>query len=175
MISLDSYYRDLAHLTVEERAQANFDHPDSLDEELLVSQLIAIGNGNEIAVPVYDFATHTRSPDITIVEPLDVIMVEGILLFAFEQIRDQLDLLVYRQCPEPVRAERREVRDIEQRGRTADSVRSQWSQTVLPMHIEYVEPYQSYANVVVPFEQSLDEATEQVAFRISTLVDSQKP
>ncbi len=169
VISLDSYYRDLSNLSLEERALVNFDHPDSLDEQLLVEQLDAIGNGGEIAVPVYDFTTHTRSADIAIVEPLEVVIVEGILLFAFEEVRSKLDLLVFRQCPEPIRADRREARDVNQRGRTPESVRSQWAATVLPMHTEYVEPHQSHADVIVGHERSLADAVEMVATRISTL------
>lgn len=147
-ISFDSYYRDLSNLTIEERAAFNFDHPDSLDVELLVSHLEALRADTEVAVPVYDFTTHTRSADIQIVEPAPFIVIEGILLFAFEQIRDQLDYLIFRDCPEAVRAERRFKRDVRERGRTPESVREQWETTVQPMHEIYVEPFARFAHRV---------------------------
>ena len=145
-ISFDSYYRDHSHLTVEERAAVNFDHPDSLDVELLVSHLAAVRAGHEVAVPVYDFATHTRSEDIQIVDATDFVVIEGILLFAFEEIRDQLDYLIFRDCPEEVRAARRLKRDVRERGRTPESVRTQWETTVRPMHDVYVQPFAQYAH-----------------------------
>lgn len=147
-ISFDSYYRDLSELTIEERAAVNFDHPDSLDVELLVTHLEALRAGTEVAVPVYDFATHTRSGDLQIVDATDFIVIEGILLFAFEEIRDQLDYLIFRDCPEDIRAERRFKRDIRDRGRTPESVREQWATTVQPMHEVYVQPFARFAHRV---------------------------
>lgn len=147
-ISFDSYYRDLSELTIEERAAVNFDHPDSLDVELLVVHLEALRNGNDVAVPVYDFTTHTRSGDLQIIEATDFIVIEGILLFAFEEIRNQLDYLIFRDCPEDVRAERRFKRDVRDRGRTPESVREQWSTTVQPMHEIYVQPFAQFADRV---------------------------
>lgn len=162
-ISFDSYYRDHSALTVEQRAEVNFDHPDSLDVDLLVDHLQALKDGHEVAVPVYDFATHTRSGDIEIVQPRRFILIEGILLFAFEQIRDNLDHLIFRQCPDDVRATRRFARDIEERGRTPESVRSQWNETVLPMHNRFVEPYASYADVVTTHGRDLDQVVHELA------------
>lgn len=155
-ISFDSYYHDHSDLTVEQRARVNFDHPDSLDAGLLVEHLAALRDGNEVAVPVYDFATHTRSGDLDIVTPHRFVIVEGILLFAFPEVRDILDYMIFRECPEEVRAARRFKRDVEKRGRTPDSVRRQWAETVQPMHEIYVDPFAQYANLVTVHGEELD-------------------
>ncbi len=161
-VSFDSYYRDLAHLTVAERAEVNFDHPDSLDVEMLVDHLQSLRSGGEVAVPHYDFANHTRSGDIDLVTPERFVIVEGILLFAFAEIRHELDVLVFRDCPEETRAERRLRRDVTERGRTPDSVRHQWATTVQPMHELHVEPFARYADVVTTQAQDLDDAVAAV-------------
>lgn len=155
-LSFDSYYRDLADLTVEQRALVNFDHPDSLDVAMLVEHLQSLRRGNEVAVPDYDFANHTRSGDIEIVEPHRFIIVEGILLFAFAEIRDELDVLIFRYCDEQTRADRRLRRDVTERGRTPESVRAQWATTVQPMHELHVEPYARHADVITTQDQDLD-------------------
>lgn len=162
-LSFDSYYRDLAHLTVEERATVNFDHPDSLDVAMLVDHLQSLRAGTEVAVPDYDFANHTRSGDLELVGPHRFVIVEGILLFAFAEIRDELDVLVFRHCDEPTRAARRLRRDVTERGRTPESVRSQWATTVQPMHELHVEPYASHADVVTTQDQDLDLVVAELA------------
>lgn len=161
-LSFDSYYRDLADLTVEQRALVNFDHPDSLDVAMLVDHLQSLRAGDEVAVPHYDFANHTRSGDLDLIDPRRYIIVEGILLFAFAEIRRELDVLVFRECPEETRAERRLRRDVTERGRTPDSVRVQWATTVQPMHELHVEPYARYADVVTTQDQELDDAVSAV-------------
>lgn len=155
-LSFDSYYRDLAHLSVEERATVNFDHPDSLDVTMLVDHLQSLRAGDEVAVPDYDFANHTRSGDLEFVAPHRFVIVEGILLFAFAEIRDELDMAIFRHCDEPTRAARRLRRDVTERGRTPASVRSQWVTTVQPMHELHVEPYARYADVITTQDQDLD-------------------
>lgn len=162
-VSFDSYYRDHSHLTVEQRALVNFDHPDSLDVDLLVEHLEILRSGNDVAVPVYDFTTHTRSGDLDIVSPHPFVFIEGILLFAFEQIRDALDLMIFRHCPDEIRAERRFTRDVEKRGRTPESVRSQWETTVQPMHEIYVEPFAHHAHLVTHHGQDLDALVVDIA------------
>lgn len=161
-LSFDSYYRDLADLTVEQRALVNFDHPDSLDVAMLVDHLQSLRAGDEVAVPHYDFANHTRSGDLDLIDPRRYIIVEGILLFAFAEIRRELDVMVFRECPEETRAERRLRRDVTERGRTPDSVRVQWATTVQPMHELHVEPYARYADVVTTQDQELDDAVSAV-------------
>jgi uridine kinase len=162
-VSFDSYYRDYSQLTVEQRARVNFDHPDSLDVDLLVNHLQQLKAGHEVAVPVYDFATHTRSDHIEMVQPRPFVLIEGILLFAFEEIRHHLDHLIFRHCPDEVRAARRFERDVKERGRTPESVKAQWAETVLPMHRRYVEPFAEYADVVTTHGQDLDEVVAGLA------------
>ncbi len=162
-VSFDSYYHDHSHLTVEQRAEVNFDHPDSLDVELLVSHIKSLKAGHEVAVPVYDFATHTRSGDIEMVQPTRFVIIEGILLFAFPEIRDNLDVLIYRDCPTEIRRRRRYARDVAQRGRTPASVRSQWATTVQPMHEIYVQPNAEHADVITTHEMELDKVVESLA------------
>ncbi|MGI9598997.1 MAG: uridine kinase [Acidimicrobiales bacterium] len=162
-ISFDSYYRDHSELTIEQRAAINFDHPDSLDVDLLVEHLQSLRAGDDVAIPVYDFSTHTRSGHLDIVAPKQFVVIEGILLFAFPEIRDNLDYMIFRQCPSEIRAARRFRRDVEKRGRTPESVRAQWTQTVQPMHDIYVEPNAAYANLITTHGQDLDRLVTEIA------------
>jgi uridine kinase len=162
-ISFDSYYLDHSHLTVEQRSEVNFDHPDSLDVELLVGHLQALKAGQGVAVPIYDFANHTRSGDIQLVEPHRFVIIEGILLFAFEEVRDNLDFMIFRDCPTDIRAKRRFKRDVSERGRTPESVRAQWAQTVQPMHEVYVEPNARYADLVTTHGLDLGQVVPAIA------------
>ncbi len=162
-VSFDSYYRDHGHLSVEERAAVNFDHPDSLDVDLLIDHLRSLKRGDKVAVPVYDFATHTRSGDFEVIEPQPFVIIEGILLFSSEIVRDTLDCLIFRDCPEDVRAGRRMRRDIDKRGRTPASVRTQWETTVLPMHAIHVAPFAHHADIVTTSDQDLDDIVRVIA------------
>ena len=146
----DSYYRDLDHLEPEERKKINFDHPDSLDNELLVEQLRALIDRRAIDKPVYDFAAHTRATETARVEPRDVILVEGILLFVDEALRELFDLKIFVDTDADVRFIRRLARDLEMRGRTIDSVIDQYLTTVRPMHFEFVEPSKRWADIILP-------------------------
>lgn len=149
-IDHDAYYRDLAHLPVEERAAVNFDHPDSLDNDLLVRQLKELLEGRAIDKPVYDFARHTRAAESVRVEPRDVILVDGILLFAEPRLRELFDLRIFVDTDADVRFIRRLRRDTEERGRSLDSVIEQYLTTVRPMHFEFVEPTKRWADVIIP-------------------------
>ncbi|MGH1504025.1 MAG: uridine kinase [Acidimicrobiales bacterium] len=170
-LQFDSYYVDQAHRTPEERAAVNYDHPESLDHRLFAEHLEALRAGREAAVPVYDFATHSRTADVHIVEPRPVVVADGILLLAYPELVATFDLRVYRACPEPVRFERRLARDIADRGRTADSVHAQFAATVKPMHDEFVAPSQAHADIVTRHgEEELDAATERVLAAIDALV-----
>ncbi len=148
VLCFDSYYRDLGHLTLAERAQVNFDSPESLDAELLIDHLVALAQGKSVAVPVYDFATHTRSDDVIMVDARRHIILEGILLFAFPEIRRLLDVRVFLDCPTALRLARRVERDVEERGRTEQSVVEQWNTTVEPMHRLHVEPNANHAHII---------------------------
>lgn len=150
LLEHDAYYRDRHDLTYDERCQLNFDHPDSLETELLVEHLAALREGQAVEVPSYDFKTHTRRPERKRVEPTPVIVVEGILVFVEEALRAQLDIKIFVDTDADIRAFRRIRRDIEQRGRTFESVREQYYRTVRPMHLLFVEPSRRWADVIIP-------------------------
>ncbi len=170
VLSFDAYYHDRADLSLEERATINYDHPDALDHDLLVDHLGLLRAGRPAEVPVYDFTTHSRSKQIARVEPAEVVLVEGILLFQSERVRELLDLRVFRRCPEEVRFSRRIGRDIAERGRSLASVEAQLAATVKPMHDRFVEPYAAAAEVVTEHGDDLDAVTERIAGRIESLL-----
>ncbi len=170
LLQFDAYYCDQGHLSSDERAQVNYDHPDSLDGPLLVEHLQKLRAGREVAVPVYDFATHTRTGDLHIVEPAEVIIVEGILLFAFEPVWEQLDYRVFRNCPEEVRFRRRTKRDHAERGRSLSSIAAQLQATVKPMHDRFVEPHADRADFVTNDGDDLTVITNQVVADVTSRV-----
>lgn len=145
----DSYYRDLAHLPPTERAEVNFDHPDSLDSALMARHVHELRTGRAVERPVYDFATHSRTAATRRVEPRPLVVCEGILLLAVPELRDSFDLRVFVDAPADVRVLRRLQRDIAERGRTVDSVVHQYMQTVRPMHERFVEPARATADLVL--------------------------
>lgn len=146
----DNYYRDREDLTYEERCELNFDHPGSLETELLVAHLRALREGRAIEQPLYDFSTHRRRQETLRIEPRPVIVVEGILVFVEEELRSLFDLKIFVDTDADIRVFRRIRRDIEQRGRTFQSVREQYYKTVRPMHLQFVEPSKRWADVIVP-------------------------
>ena len=146
----DGYYKDLAHLTLEQRKLVNFDHPDSIDTDLLVAQLEQLARGEAIEKPTYDFAAHTRAAGTVRVEPTPIVLVDGILLFADKRLRDLFDIKIYVDVPDDVRFIRRLERDVIERGRTMPDVIRQYLGTVRPMHLEFVEPSKRYADVILP-------------------------
>jgi uridine kinase len=150
LVEQDSYYRNLADMPLDERHQANFDHPDSIDSDMLVNHLLRLKQGLQVEMPLYDFKTHTRSNKIEIIEPKPVVIVEGILIFAEPRVLDLLDVRVYVDTPDDIRFIRRLQRDIAERGRTVDSVIGQYYRTVRPMHHEFVEPSKRYADIIIP-------------------------
>jgi uridine kinase len=149
-IEYDAYYRDRPDLSDEARAQLNFDHPDSLESELLVSHLRSLKEGRGVDVPIYDFKTHRRRTEIHRVDPKPVIVVEGILVFVEPAIRELLDIKVFVDTDADIRIFRRIRRDMEQRGRTFDSIRQQYYDTVRPMHVQFVEPSKRWADLIIP-------------------------
>jgi uridine kinase len=149
-IDHDAYYRELAHLPVEERERMNFDHPDSLDNDLLIHHLEELIAGRAVEKPVYDFTRHTRAPETARVDPRHVVLVDGILLFADARLRDMFDLKIFVDTEADVRFIRRLRRDLEERGRSLDAVIDQYLNTVRPMHFEFVEPTKRYADVILP-------------------------
>lgn len=170
-LAFDTYYRDQSHLTPQQRAEVNYDHPDSLDVALFTSHLDELASGQAVNAPVYDFATHSRTEETERIEPGDVVVIEGILLLAFPEIAERLDLRVYRDCPENVRFARRLRRDMAERGRTELSVYEQFEATVKPMHDEYVEPCRNVADIVTEFDEELHAAADRVIVAVNTRSD----
>lgn len=167
MLAFDSYYRDQASLTPEERAVVNYDHPDSLDVELFSEHLSLLADGQAIDCPVYDFATHTRVAETRRIEPAPVVVVDGILILADDRLVPQFDMRIFRQCPEEVRLDRRIERDMLHRGRTEESVRTQFAATVKPMHDRFVLPSAEHADVIFQHDAiEVDEAADIVVDRI---------
>ncbi len=150
LIEQDCYYRDLAHLTYDERTKVNFDHPDALELELLLDHLDGLVDGKAIDKPRYDFENHVRSPDSDRVEPQPVLLIEGILVLADKRVRQRMDLKIFVDTDSDIRVIRRIRRDLEHRGRTFDQIRRQYYDTVRPMHIAFVEPSKRHADVIIP-------------------------
>jgi uridine kinase len=150
LIEHDFYYRDRGGLTLAEREALNYDHPDSLESDLLAEHLRRLRTGEAVDVPVYDFVTHTRSAETRRVEPAPVIIVEGILVFVEESVRAQMDVKIFVDTDADIRVLRRIRRDLEQRGRSFASVRDQYYKTVRPMHLQFVEPSKRWADLIVP-------------------------
>lgn len=150
VIELDAYYRDFVHLPLKERHKQNFDHPDAIDIEFFNSQLISLLKGQEVKVPVYDFATHTRKAETRSVKPHHVLVVEGILALHYQVLRDLMDIKIYVETPADIRFIRRLTRDVEERRRTVQSVIDQYLATVRPMHEQFVEPSKFYADIIIP-------------------------
>jgi uridine kinase len=146
----DAYYRDLSHLSLEERKRVNFDHPDAFDTELLVAHLEALARGDAIEKPTYDYAAYTRAAPTERIESRDVVLVDGILLFADARLRALIDIKIYVDVAEDVRFIRRLQRDTQGRGRSMDEVIRQYLATVRPMHLEFVEPSKRYADIIIP-------------------------
>lgn len=166
----DSYYHDNSHLTVAERARKNYDHPDSLDTPLLAQHIAALRDSQPVDVPCYDFASHTRQPQARRLLPARIILVEGILIFAEKLLRTQMDIRIFVDTDADIRLIRRLQRDVQERGRTPDSVIEQYLTTVRPMHLEFVEPSKRYADVIVPEGGHNRVALEMILSRIRHLL-----
>jgi uridine kinase len=162
----DAYYRDRTDLQPAQRTTRNFDHPDSIEIELFVSHLQELRDGRPIEQPVYDFTRHARTDRTTRVEPRDVILTEGILLFHFPEVRRLLDVKIYVDTPPDIRLLRRFRRDISERARTFESVSEQYVRTVRPMHEEFVEPSKRWADVIIPEGGHNEIAIDMVASKI---------
>jgi uridine kinase len=169
-IEHDSYYRDLSHLPLEERRKLNFDHPDSLETELLVAHLRRLQAGEPVDVPLYDFATYERLGQSRRVEPRRVILVEGILIFVDRQLREMMDIKLYVDTDADLRFIRRLERDIKERDRTLQAVIHQYLTTVRPMHLEFVEPSKRYADVIIPAGGFNKTAIEMIVARIQGML-----
>jgi uridine kinase len=166
----DAYYKDLKHLPKSQRDIINFDHPDSLETELLVHHLQVLRKGSKIQIPVYDFTTHSRTDQTEKLDPQPIILVEGILIFAEPTLRECFDVKIFVDTPPDIRFIRRLERDIDERGRSVDSVIQQYQTTVRPMHLEFVEPSKRYADVIIPEGGFNTVAMDMVVARIEELI-----
>jgi uridine kinase len=149
-IQQDSYYRNLKDLPLDYRQAVNFDHPDALDNDLLVHHIRKLKAGGSVELPLYDFKTHTRLNETVLIEPKPIVIIEGILIFVDPRLLEQMDIKVFVDTPDDIRFIRRLRRDIAERGRTIDSVIEQYLGTVRPMHMQFVEPSKRYADVIIP-------------------------
>ncbi|HEY3055514.1 MAG TPA: uridine kinase [Thermoanaerobaculia bacterium] len=169
-ISHDSYYRNFDGLSPEERHKINFDHPDSLETELLARHLDVLAKGSSVDVPKYDFTTHSRRSETQRVEPRKVIIVEGILVLAEADLRRRIDIKLFVDTPPDIRFARRLMRDIKSRGRTLESVMEQYFTTVRPMHEEFVEPSKRYADLIIPEGGENQVALDAITARVEYLL-----
>jgi uridine kinase len=149
-IQQDSYYRNLKDLPLDYRKAVNFDHPDALDNDLLVHHIRKLKAGDAVELPLYDFKTHTRLNETVLIEPRPIVIIEGILIFVDSRLLEQMDIKVFVDTPDDIRFIRRLRRDMAERGRTIDSVIEQYLATVRPMHMQFVEPSKRYADVIIP-------------------------
>jgi uridine kinase len=149
-IQQDSYYRDLDRMPLDLRRQVNFDHPDAIDNDLLVEHVRSLRAGETVELPIYDFKNHARRPETLRLEPKLITILEGILIFAEQRLLDEMDIKVFVDTPDDIRFIRRLRRDIVERGRTMDTVIDQYLSSVRPMHQQFVEPSKRFADVIIP-------------------------
>ena len=166
----DAYYKDLSNLPAAQRAMVNFDHPNSLETELMIEHVKALKAGEVVKLSIYDFANHARTDEYITIKPSPVIIVEGILIFTEAELRNLFDVKLFVDTDADIRMIRRIRRDISERGRTIESVLTQYEKTVRPMHLEFVEPSKRYADVIIP-EGGLNKvALDMVIARIESLL-----
>lgn len=163
----DVYYRDQGHIPLEERALVNFDHPSSMEEELLVEHLVLLKKGKSISRPVYDFRTHTRTDELVTIDPTPIIIVEGLFVLQWERVRALMDLRLYVDAPDTVCLPRRIRRDVAERNRSEASVIEQYTRVVRPMAEQFVRPSAAYADLVL----SGSDAVDRSVARIRTALD----
>jgi uridine kinase len=166
----DAYYRNQDHLSYDERVKVNYDHPDSLETELLIEHLESLMEGKSINLPVYDFKLHSRSSQTVLVKPRSIILVEGILIFYEKVLRDLFDVKLFIDADPDIRFIRRLTRDIIERGRSLDSIVNQYLQTVRPMYLEFVEATKRYADIIIPEGGMNSVALDLVLARLESLL-----
>ncbi|KOP83539.1 uridine kinase [Cytobacillus solani] len=171
MLEQDYYYKDQAHLPFEERLKTNYDHPLAFDNDLLIEHIQKLLRHEEINKPVYDYAMHTRSDEVITVEPKDVIILEGILVLEDERLRDLMDIKLFVDTDADLRIIRRLSRDINERGRTMDSVIDQYVNVVRPMHNQFIEPTKRYADIIIPEGGHNHVAIDLMVTKIQTILE----
>ena len=172
VIEQDSYYKDLSHLSLEERRTYNYDHPKAIDITLFQFQLSTLLKGRNINIPIYDFSNHVRLKNTKMIVPLPVIIVEGILVLYFQELRQLMVIKIYIDTPEDIRFKRRFDRDIKERGRTAESIRKQYISTVRPMHEEFVEPSKNSADIIILGYKDQVDIIEQVRLKLDPILNN---
>lgn len=170
-LEMDCYYKTLSHLPVEERALTNFDHPASLDIDLFHEHILMLKGGMDVEKPEYDFVNHTRKASTIRVKAKPVVFVEGILLYENPAVRESIDTKIYVETPSDIRFIRRLTRDIEERGRTVNSVTKQYYKTVRPMHEAFVEPTREHADIIIPWQGYNEVAIDMVISRIESCLE----
>ncbi|GAB1060059.1 MULTISPECIES: uridine kinase [Shewanella] len=170
VINEDAYYRDQSHMSMDERVKTNYDHPKALDHELLSTHLVALKQGQAVDIPCYSYAEHTRTSDTLKMTPKKVIILEGILLLTDPKLRELMDASVFMDTPLDICLLRRLTRDVAERGRTMESVISQYQKTVRPMFLQFIEPSKQYADIIVPRGGKNRIATDILKARIQHLL-----
>lgn len=172
IIEQDYYYKDQSDISFEQRLQTNYDHPSAFDNDLLIDHIHTLLNRQAIDKPVYDYIAHTRAQEIIHVEPVDVIIIEGILVLEDERLRDLMDIKLFVDTDSDLRIIRRILRDIKERGRTTDSVIEQYLSAVRPMHNLFIEPTKRYANIIIPEGGDNEVAIDLIITKIKTILET---
>ena len=170
VIEQDSYYKDNSNLSMDERNQQNFDHPEAIDIELFNKQMQSLLGGKPVKIPIYDFSNHNRVEQLQLVKPTKIIIVEGILTLYFESLRKLMDIKVFVDVPDKIRFKRRLSRDIKKRGRTLMSVTNQYENTVYPMYKQFVEPSKDFADIIITGGAKNKEAIDTLINNINVLL-----
>lgn len=171
LIEQDYYYKDQSHMTMEERIRTNYDHPEAFDNELLCKQLSDLIEGKTVEMPRYDYVNHTRSSETVVQEPRDIIIVEGLFGLYSKTIRDFLDIKIFVDTPSDIRILRRLLRDMNERGRSVDSVINQYLTSVRPMHEQYIQPTKQYADIIIPDGGYNDIAVDILITKIKSVLE----
>lgn len=170
MIQHDSYYKDQSHLTFEERIKTNYDHPLAFETDLLIEHLAALSWGESVDIPIYDYTKHTRSEETYCQEPRDVLIVEGILVLEDKRLRDLMDIKLFVDTDDDIRIIRRIKRDMQERGRSLDSIIDQYTSVVKPMYHQFIEPTKRYADIVIPEGVSNVVAIDVINTKIASIL-----
>lgn len=172
LIEQDSYYKDLSNMSLQEREKVNFDHPDAIDNDLLINHILSLKQYKKINKPVYDFVSHTRKQHCIELSPSKIIIVEGILIFVDKQLRDLFDIKIFIDTDDDVRLLRRISRDLNERGRFFKDVKNQYLETVKPMHLEFVEPAKRWADIIIPEGGFNVVGVDMVLSRITNIIQT---
>ena len=170
VIKHDDYYKDQTDMEMEDRYKVNYDHPFSLDNDLMYKQILSLIKGETITKPTYDFENHNRSDKVEVVTPTDIIILEGILIMEDQRIRDLCDIKLFVEADDDIRFIRRLSRDMAERGRSLESVINQYIKTVKPMHFAFVKPTKRYADVIIPNDKDHDVAVDLIITKIKSII-----